>query len=198
MKKSKKKVELLDELKNFNIGDIIKRFRKAYKWSRKELAKAAGISPAAIYKIETNQMIPTVVTLIKIAKALKKNIQEILSIDLQDSYAVIKKNQRLKFNSPEFPVTLNRISGDLNGRKIEAGIIRLKKGAGVSKKPMRHEGEELHFVLKGKILYYINNEEFLLKKGDSIHFYSSNPHNMKNTEEGEAEVLVVVTPSPFV
>lgn len=188
----------LDELKNFNVGEIIKRLRKANKLSRKELAELSGLSPAAIYKIEANQMVPTVITLIKIARALKKNIQEILDLNVTNSFAIIRKKNRLKFNSPEFPVTVDRVSGELSGRNLEAGIITLKKGSTVSRKPMKHTGEELHLILKGKVQYQINEEKFVLQKGDSVHFHANNPHTWENVGEGDAEVLVIITPSPFV
>ena len=197
---SKKKTEQspisIDE--EFKIGDVIKRLREANRWSRRELARVAGISPAAIYKIENNQMIPTVTTVMKIARAFKKNIQDLLSLGADENYVVMRKGKRLRFNTPEFPMTAERISGDLTGRRLEAGIITVKKGASVSHKAMSHEGEEIHFVLKGEVMYNLGGEKIVLGEGDSIHFFSRVPHTWKNTGKAEARVLVVITPSPFV
>ncbi len=200
-KATKKKVSVKEVeaiVSELRIGEVIKRLRRANRWSRRELARAAGISPAAVYKIENDQMVPTVATIVKIARALRKNIQDILSIDAHEEFTVVKSGERLRFNTPEFPMTVERISGELAGRRLEAGIIVLKKGSPVAKKPMIHEGEEIHFILKGKVSYTIGGQTVELSRGDSIHFFARNPHTWKNVGEGEAEVLVVITPSPFV
>ena len=183
----------------FKVGEIIKRLREANRWSRRQLAKLAGISPAAIYKIENNQMIPTITTVIKIARAFRKNLQELILPSVSDSnYSVTRKKDRLKVSTQEFPVNVERISGELAGRKLEAGILTVRAGATVSQKPMSHEGEEIHLIMKGEITYTIGKETFTLKSGDSIHFFSRTPHTWKNTGKTDAKVLVIATPSPFV
>lgn len=190
----KKKEEAL------KIGEMIRRIRESKGWSREKLAEAAGLSPAGVYKIEQNLMTPTIITLVKIAKALRKDIKEFLkeTFDTAEEYHITKKKDRFILNTHELGFTIERVGGEIDERKMEAVVLKIKKGRSSGTENLSHGGEEIHFVLKGKVRYLIDNKEFTLEKGDCLHFKASLPHSWKNAGEEDAEVLVVITPPPFV
>ncbi len=53
------------------IGDRLKRLRNERNLSQRELAKAAGLSPATIFKLENDLAEPHPSTIRKLAKALE-------------------------------------------------------------------------------------------------------------------------------
>jgi transcriptional regulator with XRE-family HTH domain len=57
-----------------------------------------------------------------------------------------------------------------------------------------HVGEEFVFVLKGCIRYFVGENDFLLKAGDSIWHFSSEPHRWVNPTQAGAVSLHVNTP----
>ena len=53
-----------------SIGPKLKKLRQEQRLSLQQLASKAEVSAAAIHKIERNDMVPTITTLLKIATAL--------------------------------------------------------------------------------------------------------------------------------
>jgi transcriptional regulator with XRE-family HTH domain len=75
-------------------------------------------------------------------------------------------------------------------------LVVLAKGA---KTPQQeaHGGEEFGFVLKGRILLWLDQQFYKLKTGDCFSFKSSTKHWVENVGNGEAHVLWVVSPLRF-
>ena len=55
-----------------------------------------------------------------------------------------------------------------------------------------HEGEELFYVLKGKIRFYYGDKEYLLKEGDCVYFDSGIPHLGEGAGGKPAKALTVI------
>lgn len=60
------------------IGEAIKEFRLSKGFTQNKLAKEAGISTSLLSKIEINNKVPTLPTLLKICYTLKINIDDLL------------------------------------------------------------------------------------------------------------------------
>jgi quercetin dioxygenase-like cupin family protein len=56
----------------------------------------------------------------------------------------------------------------------------------------KHEGEEFIYVMEGRIEAQVGDEAHILKKGASLHFDSSKPHNLRNLSSKNSKLLVVV------
>ena len=66
------------------IGLKIKFERQKRGFSQEDLAFEAGLSRNSVWKIETNQVSPTIATLEKIAKALGMDFAELLDVSKVD------------------------------------------------------------------------------------------------------------------
>jgi len=54
-----------------------------------------------------------------------------------------------------------------------------------------HAGEEMLFVVSGRIAIKLDGEELFLEKGDCLYFSGETPHEVRSLGQ-KAEVLVVV------
>lgn len=63
---------------NETVGQRIRATREQMVWGQAELARAAGISPTALYMIETGQRQPRPATIRKIAQALGVSPQSLI------------------------------------------------------------------------------------------------------------------------
>ena len=63
------------------------------------------------------------------------------------------------------------------------------------KGPYVHEGEEIHYVLRGKLVDYYDGREYLLEEGDYFYFQGMKPHSWMNPGDETAQVLIVVAPT---
>src|SRR5712691_7258342 len=57
-----------------SIGPKIRQLRQQKSLSLQQLAERSGVSAAAIHKIERNGMVPTIATLMKLARALNRSV----------------------------------------------------------------------------------------------------------------------------
>ena len=57
-----------------------------------------------------------------------------------------------------------------------------------------HDGEEHAFVLKGTVECIIGGKAFILEAGDSISFYSSVPHLIRNVGDVDVDSIWALHP----
>lgn len=60
-----------------------------------------------------------------------------------------------------------------------------------------HEGEEFVYVLEGVVTFFLEDAQYLLYPGDSIHIASTRPHNWANRTARTARILTLNTPNPL-
>ena len=181
-----------------NIGEKLKQLRKENNLSIQKLAKRAGVSAAGIYKIESNEMIPTITTLLKIANALDKKVSFFVDEgEPLSDVEYIHSNERMKFPASGFKVIYETIAARLQDCMLQAGVYRVEPGGSSGEEPMAHRGEELALCLRGKVEFIIRGEKYILNKGDSIHFKCSIPHSFNNPGNEQALFVSVVSPSPL-
>jgi len=58
----------------------------------------------------------------------------------------------------------------------------------------QHPGQEFIFVLEGKLIVSLGNNQYILEKEDNFYFNSSIPHSLKNIGQASARVLWIITP----
>lgn len=180
------------------LGEKIKRIRLEKGLSLKDLSVKSGISAAAIHKIESNGIIPTITTMMKISDALGKEVsyfieerrgkRDVFFVPVQRRESIFTFKKGLK---------LHGISAKKYGDfMMTAAYAVVDVGATSGRKPMKHRGEELVFCLNGKMELRIGDETYTLVPGDSIHFRTDINHSWKNTGDTQAELIWVLAVEP--
>ena len=59
-----------------------------------------------------------------------------------------------------------------------------------------HAGEEMLFVVSGRIVIKLDGEDIAMDKGDCLYFAGETPHEVRSLGRQKAEVLVVVALAP--
>ena len=169
-----------------HIGQRIKTIRSRKKITLEQLANDTGYSTDFLKQIEDGSEIPPVGTLLQISRALDIDSGDLLK-DQQareqraDAYA--KRTQNYAYAT----LTPGAEHKHLKAFRIMVKALQEHKGVGY-----QHEGEEFVYVLKGHIEVTVGEHVNLLKEGESLHFNSGIQHHMRNIEDQDAELLVVV------
>ncbi len=180
------------------LGATIRRLRERNGWSMQRLAQEAGISQAAVFKIEKNRMSPSVAIVLKLARALKQQIGDLLAEKHEHRAArFYRATGREEIRFAEFPVAVLRLSGRLPDRELEAGIYIVDPGGGSTPKPMTHPGEEFYYVLEGRFRFEVDGEQFEMGAGESLHLKGEAPHRWENAGAETGRLLFTLTPPPF-
>jgi transcriptional regulator with XRE-family HTH domain len=174
-----------------SIGPKVKMLRQEQRLSLQQLAVKAEVSAAAIHKIERNDMVPTITTLLKVATALDRPVTFFVEQDggQPDPVAFTPASDRPAVFTPHEGLTLAGISGPYAPFRSAAAIASVAPGANSGEKPLVHAGEELILTLEGTLTFDIAGTRHEVGAGDALHFMGDQPHHWINEEKAEARVL---------
>ena len=165
-------------------------------WSLAQLAQRAGMSPAAVHKIEKNGMTPTIASLMKIAAALGKSVSFFVDEPSNPDVNVVRADERAQVYTSKNGLDLRNLSGRYGPFKIAGAEAVAEPLADSGPTPMNHPGEELVIVLEGRMEFDVDGVTHEVGEGDSIHFRSVRPHSWRNpTDEPARAIWLVVRAS---
>jgi len=173
-----------------SIGPKVRKLRQEQRLSLQQLAVKAEVSAAAIHKIERNDMVPTITTLLKIATALDRPVTYFVDQDGQpDPVAFTPASDRPAVYTPHAGLTLAGVSGPYAPFRSAAALATVDPGADSGDRALVHAGEELVFGLEGTLAFDIAGVRHEVGPGDALHFMGDQPHHWVN--EGKAEVRLL-------
>lgn len=180
------------------LGEKIKYLRTEKSLSLKDLSGRSGISAAAIHKIESNGIIPTITTMMKIADALGRDVSYFIEQAKEDKDVVfVSAKEREPILTFKKGLELSGISAKKYGDFImTAAYAVLEVGASSGKKPMKHKGEELVYCLQGKVEFQMKGETYILGPGDSLNFRTQIDHKWKNVGDKKAKLIWILAVPP--
>ena len=161
-------------------------------WSLAQLAQRAGISPAAVHKIEKSGMPPTIASLMKIAAALGRSVSFFVEESASQDVNVIRCDERAKVYTSKQGLDLRNLSGRYGPFLIHGAAALVEPGASSGPEPMSHPGEELVIVHDGAMVFTVDGEEYELAAGDSIHFRTLLRHSWSNPSAAPAHATWLV------
>jgi transcriptional regulator with XRE-family HTH domain len=174
-----------------SIGPKVKKLRQEQRLSLQQLAVKAEVSAAAIHKIERNDMVPTITTLLKVATALDRPVTYFVEQDdgQPEPVAFTPSSDRPAVFTPHAGLTLAGVSGPYAPFRSAAAVATVEPGATSGDRPLVHAGEELVFTLEGKIVFDIAGARYEVGKGDTLHFMGDQPHHWANEGKSPARAL---------
>ena len=179
------------EIPEVRIGEKVRKLRKKNGHSIQGLSEISGVSPAGIYKIETNGMVPTITTLVKLATALEERVSYFVEDD--DGYPEvrhIRKKDRTVISSGQEGRT-EVVAERLRKGRLESVYRTLEPGSRAKNPVAQAGGEHLIYCLKGELSVLRGEELYQLKEGDSLHCESNGRLDLENRGRAEARFLLV-------
>lgn len=172
------------------IGAKVAKARAERGWSLSQLADRAGLSTAAIHKIEKSGMTPTIASLMKVASALGKSVGFFVEeVEATRPVTVIRAAERSRLYTSKQGLELQNISGRYGPFWVAGAEAFVEPGADSGPEPMSHPGEELVLLLEGRMIFTIDGERYELDPGDSIHFRTVRPHSWANPDQSDARAI---------
>ncbi len=179
------------------LGERIARLRNEARLSLRELADLTGVSYATIQKIESNAIVPSVATVMKIAQGLGRRVSFLLDEDEERPIVLVRRDDRVVTRVPASGLTIQDVGLSIRNGTLQATLLAMRPGGTSGREPLQHPGEEIKLCLRGRIEYRVGGAAYTLRAGDCLHFKSDVPHRWRNAGDGEALVLSVCTPPPF-
>ncbi|WP_327319343.1 helix-turn-helix domain-containing protein [Streptomyces sp. NBC_01235] len=151
-------------------------------------ARAAGLSPGHLSRLETGQRQPSLPMLLALARIYGTTVSELLGERVADRDAVVRAAEM----EPTRAGGWTYWQAGASGRGMQA--LRVHVPYGSQGDIVRvHPGEEWLHVLRGRLRLRLGDTTDLLGPGDSAHFDSLTPHRIAAQDADGVELLFVHT-----
>lgn len=178
----------------FELGRRLRRLRQTRGRSLADVAHGTDLTVSFLSRLERGQTGVTVDTLRRIAAFWGLQIVDMFDRGDGPKPLVIRGG-----NAPVLQVDANR---DVHARAetliprsgtaLQGTLYRTPPGGGRFE-PFAHPGEELVYVVSGRLTYFVADETYELSAGDAIWYTSDRPHRWETGSE-QAVTLHVNTP----
>ena len=111
----------------------------------------------------------------------------------QGECLVVRKGNGFVSDSMEGSMKLECLTHGASSNELEAVVATAEPGAACWE-AKTHVGEKWYFILEGKLEVLVNNESYVLNKGDSIYIDSNAQHVWRNPGKRRAKALVLTSP----
>ncbi|MDA3896591.1 MAG: helix-turn-helix domain-containing protein [Desulfobacteraceae bacterium] len=166
-----------------DLGVRIKKIRKKQGMSQKELSKLIGVTPSNISQIESNLIYPSLPALYKIAENLSVEVSSFFQDKTLPVKTIFPKGKGIKISMPDMPkdsIYAQQLTPPDLDVKAEPYLIQILPEKKLPSHFFVHKGEELGYVLSGKIKVVSQNETHTLEAGDTIYLKSDIPTQWVN------------------
>ena len=188
------------ELSGAELGLRLRMARRTKGWTMKQLAEAAGCSESLLSKIENGRNLPSLPLLHRLVQVLDTNIGWVFGDRASQRNIVFRAGQRpviaLDPQHRGEGIALERVIPFSEMHLLQCNIHHIAEG-GSSAGPIAHEGEEVGYVLAGRIELIVDGKSHRLAAGDAFVFRSDRQHAYRNVGEGTASIFWVNTPPTF-
>jgi transcriptional regulator with XRE-family HTH domain len=167
------------------VAENLRQRRKARGLSLDDLARASGVSRAALSQIETCKSNPTVGVLWKIAVGLGVPISELIGAP-RSGAVVLRRHDGQLLRSADGKFESRPLAPAGASPLVELYELRLAARATHVSEAHAPGTHELLVVLSGQLRMRVHDEIYELGAGDSIAFAADRPHAYENPAGSEA------------
>lgn len=176
------------------IGPFIRDLRKARGMTMTDLAARTGFSQGFLSKVENSKSAPSVSTLIKIANALDVRLSHIFGeFESETTLTLVKKNHRKEMarNGSQFGYRYEALAPQFLNRRMDPYVLTHPAHTEIS--PIfQHEGQEMIYVLAGKMRFLHGTKEMIVEEGDCLYFDASIPHHGEPLGDTDVKFLLAM------
>ncbi len=184
-------------------GKQLRNARRRLGRTLKEVAASASVSKGHLSKIETGEAVPSLPVLHRVAGCLGLNFGHLFDEAGDGGVVLLRAGCRPLITLDPLRngqgVTLERGIAHAPENALQ-GNIHIMEPDGASGGQISHEGEEVGYLIEGRVELQFDDEVHLLGPGDAFHFRPfpvGPPHGYRNVGDGRARILGVNTPPSF-
>ncbi len=173
----------------------LKKVRKIYGLSQRELAKRAGVTNSSVSMIEQGRVSPSLSSLEKLLiKGIPMNLKDFFSIDFNDEAECFFRSYQM-FSSSDKHVDYYYLFGESEAAAGQLSYEVYDAGSDTGESMRVDSGRSCGFVVQGKLNIIINSQLEDLDAGDGFIIEAGHPYRFRNTTEHK--VIVVIHRAPL-
>jgi len=173
------------------IGERIRRQRKKFGFSLRELGARTGLTAGSLSQIENDQISPSLNSLQNIATALQ--VPMFYFLETSQPSCIVRVAERRKLYFPDSQIGYDLLAPELT-RQMMPLLIKMEPGSRRIALPLAHPTEQWFFVLQGRLEITIGEATHLLEQGDSIYFDGDLLREFASVSDEELQIICCMTP----
>jgi transcriptional regulator with XRE-family HTH domain len=156
-----------------------------------DLAQASDLTRSYVSKVERGASSPSIGAAMNLARALGVPVEELFGEPSDtDPVTITRLDKRaLRLNAG---AESRVVAGTSKGHRMLAFVLRPSAERTRDHPMSHHDGEEILYVLKGRLELQLSGRTEILDAGDCAHFNSAVPHKVTSIGKVPAEALLVV------
>ena len=160
-----------------------------------QVGERSGFTTGYLSQLERDLATPSLLALAAISRALGVELDYFLGTPNGRGHH-FPVSSRDFFSIGRQGMKYSRVSGEFPAHSLNALVVRIPPLYS-SPEPMKLEGEELVYVIEGRLRYTMGERQFDLTPGDVVHLPSQVLHRLENRSEQEGSVLWIGTDKIF-
>ena len=176
------------------LGTALRTLRKAQGLTLRQLADRCGLSQPFLSQLENGKAMPSLIALHNVAQALGATAHGLLQPQRKPQVSLIRRGEGEVYELTEGATTRFLTRG--RSQLIDPSEVNFEPG--VRTENAGHAGEEMLFVLEGRL--QVDLEGFgsvELTPGDIYLYPATVPHVMSTNEHQTCRVLIITSPPSF-
>lgn len=180
-----------------HLGSTLRRLRKTANITVETAATRADVTKGYLSKVERGHSIPSIAVVGRLAEVYGVEMSDIfLAPGQKGPFSLVRAGERtaINRNGSEYGYTYEVAATSKANPRSEIFFLTLPCIDHAQLPKLRHPGEEILYVLEGRIRFDFAGTVFMLEPGDCIQFEASYEHLGVAVDGEEAKALLVITP----
>jgi len=178
-----------------HLGRILKAYREKTGRNQSDVASKAGISVSMLSQIERGMVAPSIETLMMVCSVLDLDASHLFRMVAANEHPVRILRQGERLRNQVGGVHYEQLMTSTQGSwQAEMFLLEVSPGCNTTFSGGGHEGVEMGYVLDGEAVLTVDAGDYPVCKGDSIHFSSHLPHQLRNSGKKVFRAIWSISP----
>ena len=177
------------------IGSRIRSLRQQRELTQEELAERAGLTKGFISQVERDLTSISLDSLIQILEALGEKVSDFFG-DVEKEKIVYRVKDRVDLQNRNGVKGFSLPVPGSTNRLMEPVILTLGL-LECTEREEAHPGDELGYVLKGRVAIHFGKKAHRAKEGDCFYFTADRDHFIRNVGSADAVIFWFTAPPAF-
>lgn len=182
-----------------SIGYHLRELRRQQGRTLQDVAERSGCSRSMLSKVENDHAVPSLATLVALAKSLGVAPGALMCGDVSGGTVFEPSGQTAEVATGKGH-NLQAVATSRAGKLMQPYVFSAERGK-TEASPMSQDGEQFILMLDGELLYRVGLAEYRLRPGDTLYFDARHEHDFVLVSErarwlGVCATGVAVTTTP--
>ena len=186
--------EMIHVPADVSLGRAIRALRTERGVSLSQLAVAAGVDKGYLSRVERGLKVPSVAIVLRISTALEVSAAQLVGAAENHQLIFVTRagdRDALTADDGNYHMELLTQGGDSSGLEV---FLMYPPAEFANEPEAAHRGEEVLYVIQGKVGVRFADQELVLSKGDSVQFPGALRHQVRRLAEKSCVLISVYGP----